>query len=244
MEVFSPLHSIRSKKLKAYVRRLPGLVAYYPFWDSTQARNYAPATLNSYNGTVSGGVFQRGKLGGCYSFDGIDDFVNLNSTGVLPNNSGACSIFALINSNNTGTIQNIVGNKRDSTTLGWHLKISSNNRLEFGFYTGDLFGPGNNRSWGDVAGMEVPDEAWCFVGLTFDGLTAKFYINSTEFVRETLANQVDISENTAQNVRIAHRQAAGAGQEFFDGEIQHLGICTTALTTRQMLILAQKSGLA
>ncbi len=238
-QVFDP-----SARLSNLIVGLPNLLAYYPLnEESGSAINRAPATFGSFNGSITGALQgQEGYVGKAYEFDGTDDFINCNSSGLIPHNTGACSIFAWINSNNTDAIQNIVGNKRDSTTLGWHLKISSNNRLEFGFYTGNLFAEGNNRSWGDVEDLTIADATWIFVGVTFDGFTAKFYIDDTEVVRETLENQVNISENTAQNVRIGHRQAAGVGEEFFDGKIQHLGITSSVLTSAQMLQLVQAAG--
>jgi len=240
-QVFDP-----SNQLFSEIVNLPGLRAYYPLnEDSGNAINRAPATYGSFNGTVSGALQgQAGQVGKSYDLDGSDDFINCNSTAILPANTEACSIFAIIKSNNTDAIQNIIGNKRDSTTLGWHLKISTNNRLEFGFYTGSLFSEGTNRSWGDTEELGVADDTWVFVGVTFDGFTAKFYVDDTEFVRETLENQVNISENTAQNVRIGHRQAAGVGEEFFDGGIQHVGVTNTVLSTSQMLRLCQLRGFA
>jgi hypothetical protein len=89
---------------------------------------------------------------------------------------------------------------------------------------------GTKRAWGDVPGMEVPTDQWTFVGVTFDGQTAKFYIDGNEFVLTTLVTPVTVAENTAQNVRVGHRQAAGAGFEFFSGSIDELRVYARTLS--------------
>lgn len=56
-----------------------GLVAWYKFDDGT-----ANDTMGLYNGTVSGATYTtQGKIGGAYSFDGTDDYVNCSNSSVF-----------------------------------------------------------------------------------------------------------------------------------------------------------------
>lgn len=167
-------------------------------------------------------------------FDGVNDYVDLNATDTIPNGTGQCSIVARIFHVDTGAVQSIIGNLRDGTTKGWQFKMSSNGRLEFQFYTPG----GTKRAWGDIPGMEVPQNEYLNVGVTFDGNTAKFYIGATEFIRETLGTSVTIAENTADNVRIGHRQAAGSGFEFFKGGIGWARVYNRVLSAAEFTNLA------
>lgn len=105
------------------------------------------------------------------SFDGAaNSYVALGVTNVLPNATAACSMAVWVymgpfGTGSTDSIRVIIGNRRDSTTAGWVLKIANKakNKLEFAFYDQ------NNSSQGWISNYTVPFFRWTHVGITFDG---------------------------------------------------------------------------
>lgn len=167
-------------------------------------------------------------------FDGVDDYIDLNATNVLPDATPACSIFAWIYREGT-SVRGIIGNQRDSTTVGWNFKISSAaiNKLEFTFYNA----AGSSRGW--IGNAQIPQGRWCHVGVTFDGVTCRFYIDGIEEEKETLTTAATIAINSADDITIGWRIAGGAGNEFFNGKIGQVLVYNRVLNRSEIENLYQ-----
>lgn len=82
MQVFAPIHPMRSKRLRERILGYgDSLYGYWPMWEQSGgvAYNYAPQyRFNGSNGTVTGATQgARGRLGNAYSFDGVNDTVEI-----------------------------------------------------------------------------------------------------------------------------------------------------------------------
>ena len=100
MQVSSPIHPVRLKKLSQYIKKLDGLVAYYPLWEQSGAvaKNYAPDNLNSINGTTTAAtIAQTGLVGNSYSFNGTSSRIILANADLSGKWSGEFSLVGLIN---------------------------------------------------------------------------------------------------------------------------------------------------
>lgn len=107
MEIFSPLHPLRLKRLKRYITHLSGLVAYYPMWEGsgTVCKNYAPANLGSLNGTYTNNtlVQESGKIGRMVSFNGTSSYIDCGTNATLSSGLTACTVISLVKNLSRGS---------------------------------------------------------------------------------------------------------------------------------------------
>lgn len=146
-------------------------------------------------------------------FDGVNDYIDLNTATILPDLTRYVTISAWCYRGGDG-IRLIIGNQRDSTTSGWQFKIANTakDHLEF------TFRDQNTNSKGFIGDAVTPIDRWFHAVVTYDGQTCRFYIDGVEEEKETLSTTFTISLNSSDNVRIGHR-VAGGGAEFFNGNI-------------------------
>lgn len=162
-------------------------------------------------------------------FDGVDDYIDLNSGTIVPDALGTFSAFAWVYRAGQG-IRAIIANQRDGTTTGFNFKMSNGapNKLEFTFWNASA----SSRGW--ISNNTIPEGRWVFVGVTFDGNVCRFYMDGTEMQKETLVTAATIKQNSADNIRIGHRAAAGAGNEFFSTRMARVALWSIVLTNAQI----------
>ena len=107
----------RRKRLERAIKRLPGLVAYYPLNETSgDAKNYAPATKGSLDGSVTGATQGGvGQLGRACSFDGVNDNIDIGDIAAI-NDATSLSIFVLAKFNNTTQDHYIFGNSAGASS--------------------------------------------------------------------------------------------------------------------------------
>jgi hypothetical protein len=159
--------------LSEYLFTYPGVVAYWTL-DETEG-NIAYDSVGICNGTLIGGpVWQPdgGIVAGALQFDGIDDFI---STGfVLSPADGAFSVFAWIKGGLPG---HVVLSQADNEN--WLLADPSDGNLMT-----ELKGSG--RSAGALKSQTiVTDDNWHRIGLVFDGLYRKLYVDDLAVAEDT-----------------------------------------------------------
>lgn len=234
------------KSLYGKILSLPGLVAYYPFNETSgNAINRAPSTFGSFNGTVTGATQGTpGLVGKAYSFDGTNDEV---SFGDVPAISDATTLsgVAIVKTNNLTADHNIFGNGTGASA-------------GFNFFADDV-GSVSGRtntfnivifdSGGQNCRVEGATNAnlgnFIMVGFSFTANVANglhLYINGTEDANSpvTSANVDDVGNSN--NAVKAGQNASGA--QDMNGLVQHVIFCTSALSSAQHLQLAQAAGLA
>lgn len=233
MEVFSPLHVLRVKRLKHYINHIPNLLLYYPMWekDGTTVRNYAPATLNTLNGTASGPTMDgEGKVGRAYSFDGVNDTISTEIDTV----STAFSVFFIFKSDFTSSADNARGivNKREAANE-WRIITNNSRVLTF-------------NGWSDastitksVSTAALTAATWYAILATYDGTTSSLYVNGGTPETTTSGNAI---QNTAATVLIGRE--SNDVDRYFTGMLHHFAFYNQALTAAHALRLAQIAGLA
>lgn len=149
-------------------------------------------------------------------FDGVDDYLDAGNVLNLGNNF---TVSAWIR--RSGTNQSILSKRNAAFTSGYDLRINNSGRLEMSWMNGTL-----QTITSTVA---IPTGIWRNVAVTFDGTTARMYIDGVLNVSQNLSTVPDTNESFL----IA---AAGgtATTSFFDGTIDEVRVFGTALTPAQL----------
>jgi len=230
--------------LQTYIKSLSGLVAYYPLNETsgTVATNRAPTTLGTLDGTTSGAtVGVAGKVGRAYSFDGVNDRIDLQN-GNTVKNLAACSIGALVNVK-AGIVdrriyQELVNDSGDSSRLS--LRLLSTEKFDLVARTGAA---------ADTARIVVTPDAyadgWYSVVATVDieDDAMKIFVNGVDTAAtgdSTFAGTAfaDTDPNQVPLIGCGYT-GAGTYSNFFDSLLQHKFVVNRLMTATEILKLAR-----
>ena len=206
-----------------------GLLAWYPF-----NGNANDESGNGNDGTVNGATLtadRNGNNNSSYSFDGIDDFIVMNSNNnELDLFENCClSIAAWINIDNTDKQYGIFTNSNyNETSQQYALKVDSNSKLYF------LSGDGLFESNGlNFSTSNIDVSSWTHVVVSYDGNTLKLYLNgSLDFENEITD---DFPETPSSSAFIGN--SWGSNNDLFPGRIDDIGIWNRALTETEIQAL-------
>jgi hypothetical protein len=231
MKILSPLHPIRAERLSQYIKRLPGLVAYYPLNENegAVAYNQAPATKGTLNGTIPGATLkQDGKVGKAYSFDGVDDEIAIGNFGIF-DGSKEFSLIAMFNPDVLDKKQRIICLQGEATVIFTFADGPAN----------EIFSIRCNQlgtSWHTPVESSVNVvENWVIGIITYSPVSGwKLY---KQGILEDSNAEVSaiIADNHAKSL-IASDSGA------FDGKMQHISIVNKTLTPAQILKMAKIAG--
>jgi len=154
-----------------------GLVAYYPFNGNSQDESG-----NGNNGTVHGAVLAPDRFGNpnsAYSFDGMDDFIELTQID-LPT---TYTIAFWINPDSidpSGDIKSELISRDDENVRCYYSALDYSGKL-----VNSVIGPDGTTQY-RTDDVVVSTGAWQFVVITYDGNTGPnekvtFYVNGTTF---------------------------------------------------------------
>jgi len=209
-----------------------GLIGYWRLDDFMGSASPTAKDLSLFrDGTLNGPIAFIGRRG--YSktamyFDGIDDYINLNSTSILPSGTTKFTISAWIFTTRVNVDQCIIGNIRFIGTSGFKYSINASGKMYFSFY--DTVGTLKIKT---DTGTALSANVSYHVAVNFDGTTIQFYTNGVLSSSQTDLGNGILSENTAHNVRIGHRQGADL-LEFFKGSIQEVQVYNRNLNTNEI----------
>jgi len=206
-----------------------GLLAWYPF-----NGNANDESGNGNDGTINGASLtadRKGNSNSSYSFDGVDDFIVMNSNNnELDLFENCClSIAAWINIDNTDKQYGIFTNSNYNETLQQYaLKVESNSKLYF------LSGDGLFESNGiNYSTSNIDVSSWTHVVVSYDGNTLKLYLNgSLDFENEITD---DFPETPSSSAFIGN--SWGSNNDLFPGRIDDIGIWNRALTDAEIQAL-------
>jgi hypothetical protein len=118
-----------------------------------------------------------GKYNGAYSFDGINDFINVSKNASL--SPAKVTVSAWINANtwNTGFINQIVGNEGNTILSNFILRQQSGTLTMYCWVGGAWY----NAAWAGTPSTGV----WHHVVGTYDGETIRLYVDSIEKANNT-----------------------------------------------------------
>ena len=194
-----------------------GLVAAYAF-DDGSGSVLSDASGNGHDGTISGATWTSGHDGGALSFNGSNASVDLGSLGTFYQSG-----FTL-----EGWVQKQTSTKKDVGVLGsW--SSSGGPMLWVDHLAGDYQLTLNSglSSYLDSGHTPIGGQ-WQYLAATFDGSTARFYIDGVQVASRSVTSSVGSSNNW----RIGAYGSVAGG--FFDGLIDNVRIYNRALSDTEV----------
>ena len=218
------------------IARCTDLVAYYPF-----NGNANDESGNGHHGSIiSNPVFipdRHGNQNSALSFDGIDDWIEVNSSSLFPSDAITICYWINRNGNDITSFQNYIS--KEPSFQSFILDYSgSENRLGSGYWLGS---PGVWTSYG--TNYEVTDlNEWIFYAFSYDNTTqtAKSYVNGVldSTVVETDPNYYLRPSN--QKMYIGRNGSANVYH--IQGFLDDVRIYNRALTEEEILDLYDDGG--
>ncbi|MEY4851830.1 MAG: hypothetical protein RIS99_225 [Bacteroidota bacterium] len=191
-----------------------GLVCWWPF-----NGNANDESGNGNHGTVNGAtlaVDRFGNAGKAYSFDGVNDYIELPGIPLFNN----FTITARFNSNSNQTFQNIMS-KYDAG--GGYALLFGNNG---GLYAHTGFSFGNNAC---ITNFIKQVNIWHLVTMTYNNGSLLFFIDSS-----LIYSCSNINVPTQNNSNTYIGRAAHSMSEFFSGILDDIAIYNRALSAAEV----------
>lgn len=217
-----------------------GLVAYYPF-----NGNSNDGSINSNDGTISGASLtddRNGCTNSAYSFDGIDDFIDVDLLvdDVINNTSGTISFWMKPANSSIGSSQRIfsLGDGSSNTHFSILIYEDSDSQVKV---RNEIKA---NSDYVFALDANYDETMWSHIVTVQDGNSAKIYINN-KLVSQSYAWDTDIGGwiddlNNINNARIGNLDQNFVVQSFFEGSIDELRIYNRALTSLEIENLYQE----
>ena len=188
----------------------PGLVAAYAF-DELSGATAVDASGNGRAGAVVGATWVGGRYGGGLSFDGTNDYVGLPGLGTFYNT--AFTLEAWVRKSGPKNDVGIFGTWNGNGPMLWIDHIAGRYQLTLGGSLSTYLDSGVNPIVGQ----------WQHLAATFDGTTARYFVDGAEVASRPASGSVG-SSNTW---RIGAYGPGPGG--FFDGVIDELRVYDRAL---------------
>ena len=195
----------------------PGLVAAYAFDEGTGSVA-VDASGNGHQGAIVGAAWTTGgRYGGALSFNGNNAYVGLGSLGTFYRDSFTLEAWVQKQSGNKNDVA-VVGTWNGNGPMLWVDHIATRYHLTLG---------GSFSSYLD-SGVNPTAGVWQHLAATFDGTTARIYIDGTQVASRPVTSSV----GTSDTWRIGAYAGVPAG--FFDGVIDNVRIYDRALSTAEI----------
>ncbi len=198
-----------------------GLVGYWPF-----CGNANDESGNGNDGVVNGATLTEdrfGNAGSAYSFDGVDDYIELayNSTLNLPL---AITISAWFQADTLASMR-IVDKSTVGGADGFLLDIGGNNNNKY--IRAILAGQSDNQPTSSEFISET--NTWYNIIVTYDGIAVRFYVNNE------LDTVLDISgESLLNSLPLRFGANSLLIDNFFNGLLDDIAIWNRALTPEEV----------
>ena len=214
-----------SQELPSYVPT-NGLVAYYPF-----NGNANDVSGNGYHGTVNGATLTPDRndvQNSSYGFDGLDDYISINSNNNQLDFFGNCciTISAWIKLDNNDNQYGILTNSDyNNIHQQYALKVDSNSKLYF--LAGDKLFESNGINY---SSSNINNGQWTHTLVSYDGNKLKLYLNGNLDYENQIIDNFPESPSSVAFIG----NSWGANNDFFPGQIDDVGIWNRALTEQEI----------
>jgi hypothetical protein len=214
-----------------------GLIAYYPF-----NGNANDESGFVHNGTANGAVLTTDRFGEAnqaYDFDGINDYIEVPSTGSLSTAFNAITLSAWVNvrdwymsNDNSGWASMFRKGSSIDTPYGFQMVgiASTINPSYYGlaFYA-------NSGSYYELSTFIT--NHWYHVAVTYDGSYVRFYVDG-EMTR-SYPSSISLNSNS-EPLQIGEDLAGD--DEYMNGKLDNLGIYNRALSDAEIQALYHEGG--
>ena len=214
-----------SQDLPSYVPT-DGLVAFYPF-----NGNGNDESGNGNHGTVNGATLTSDRndvQNSSYSFDGLDDYISINSNNNQLDFFGNCciTISAWIKLDNANKQYSILTNSDyNNIHQQYALKVESNSKLYF--LAGDKLFESNGINY---SSSSINNGQWTHTLVSYDGNKLKLYLNGNLDYENQIIDNFPESPSSVAFIG----NSWGANNDFFPGQIDDVGIWNRALTEKEI----------
>lgn len=207
-----------------------GLQAWYPF--NGNANN---SHSLSFNGTVNGATLTTdrfGSLNSAYTFDGIDDVIDLGST--IINGASTCAISCWIQSSQFSNAHNIFQKRRQSNGAGFYMSIE-NSQLFTGLirepviFANPFFTPFTSFS----------NTGWTHLVVNNNNGALAIYVNGVLFSQVSLPAGALVGSQPLYIGKGFDIAPDAAGVRAFNGKIDDIGVWNRVLTIQEIESLYQ-----
>ena len=201
-----------------------GMVGYYPF-----CGNANDISGNSNNGTNNGATLTSDRFGNtnsAYSFNGVDEFINVDYSSSLGFSSYTLSAWIYVTSVNPSNLNAIITNISPTPYYGYELRVEPNSTF--------MLVNGTSNDWSQPnTTYSIPNNTWCNIVATYENQSVKMYINSTLF----MSYSTPVFVNNSSNVHFGTRNPAVWNGGWFTGKLDDIGIWNRALTQAEITSL-------
>ncbi len=197
----------------------PALTLYFSFNDSTAT----DLSGNGNNGVINGAVPVSGRIENGFSFDGVDDYIDVGNRPSL-DITGSFSIAAWIKPSSSGSFEGIV--TKEGSNLGYYLWLgpSGGTRIGFGVNGG---GAQENEI---ISPRSLTLNTWYHVVGVFNGTGKQIYIDGV------LDTQGGNSQTPVSTTGPLYIGGSNAGSSFrFPGVIDEVMVFNRALNVAEIL---------
>lgn len=204
-----------------------GLIGYWGF-----NGNANDQSGNSNNGIVNGATLttdRNGLSNSAYNFDGVSNYIKISDNSLMEL-SNKYTISAWINLSNTPSNQySIISKERQQDATGLSLIIDNTSKLTHAF--------NNGGNYPTVGTSTLPNSVWKFIIVTYDGTTAKTYING-QLDKSNTFSQTLINSSydwfIGKEFTTSGGGNSGYTNRYFKGKIDDIGMWNRALTTQEI----------
>ncbi len=199
-------------------------VAYYPFSGN------ADDVIGSINGTVDGATLTTDRFGNAnsaYSFDGVDDFIDIGSIN-FAGNDYSISFWVQLNS---VTSDNAIFSGANPLFLTNTFVLSEINSGMGRFLHRN---PAGTTGGVDLAGQQsIPLSNWTFISCVKQGTTLLYYVNGV--LDNSVTNAAATNISSAIYVELGRlRNGSSTFIRYLNGKLDEVKIYNTALTASQV----------
>jgi hypothetical protein len=198
----------------------PNFISWWKFDEGSGTIAYDSAGGN--DGTlVNSPVWATGQINGALSFDGINDYIEVNDNVTL-DITDKITVCAWVKREVTGVRHDIVAKHTNTNPYnGFHLIIGPAD-VQFAATIGG--------SWQGCSGGNIDAMSWHYLAGTFNGMEARLYIDGNLIANKIVSGKISVNSNKLY----VGRAEPTYGGYFFDGKIDDVRIYDKALTAEEI----------
>jgi serine/threonine protein kinase len=208
----------------------PGLVGWWKF-DERSGATAADSTKYKNHGTLKNGpAWIAGKAGGALSFNGVDSHVRIPDSPSI-NSIGAQMSVAC-------WVQRLADQPEYRLCVSRQLGTGDENQFWLGFEDNEMgFSITTSKGMLEITGKKAPNNEWIHLAGTYDGTTARLYVNGVEATSSAHGGPLAASTRSLM-IGADEFDDKGSVQEVPKAVIDDVRLYNRALTTAEVAALA------